>query len=348
MPPKKQPAAGGSKAVVDKTFGMKNKKGGKAQKQVQQMQKQATTSGKSKEVLAKEREKELKAQEKEAEEKRKKENAELFKPVQVQKVPFGVDPKSVLCAFFKAGTCEKGTRCKFSHDVNVGRKVDKKDLYQDTRDEDTMDKWDDEKLRSVVLSKAGNPKTTTDIVCKFFIDAIETKRYGWFWQCPNGDSCQYRHALPPGFMLKSEKKAKEEAEKANTISLEDFLETERHKLGTNLTPVTKESFAKWKANRLSKKEVETEALQKVKAQQAAAGKSNGLSGRDLFQYNPEWFADDDDGGEDDWDLQKYRARNEEERAATEADRLAKLGLYNGEEGGSGGGREESEDTTGDE
>ena len=29
--------------------------------------------------------------------------------------------------------------------------------------EDTMDKWDDAKLRSVVLSKAGNPRTTTDV-----------------------------------------------------------------------------------------------------------------------------------------------------------------------------------------
>jgi hypothetical protein len=51
-------------------------------------------------------------------------------------------------------------------------------------------------------------------------------RFGWFWQCPSGESCQYRHALPPGFVLKSQKKAMEEAEKANTISLEEFLEVE--------------------------------------------------------------------------------------------------------------------------
>jgi hypothetical protein len=36
----------------------------------------------------------------------------------------------------------------------------------------------------------------------------------------------YRHALPPGFVLKSEKKAMNEAAKANTISLEEFLEVE--------------------------------------------------------------------------------------------------------------------------
>jgi hypothetical protein len=59
----------------------------------------------------------------------------MFKPVQVQKVPFGVDPKTVLCAFFKAGSCEKGSKCKFSHDLDVGRKVEKKNLYEDSRED---------------------------------------------------------------------------------------------------------------------------------------------------------------------------------------------------------------------
>jgi hypothetical protein len=100
-----------------------------------------------------------------------------------QPVEHSRDPKSVLCAFFKAGSCDKGTKCKFSHDLNVERKVEKKSLYSDEREEkqdgltpfpfarnilmflslDTMDKWDEEKLRSVVLSKAGNPRTTTDV-----------------------------------------------------------------------------------------------------------------------------------------------------------------------------------------
>jgi len=249
----------------------------------------------------------------------------------------------VLCAFFKAGNCEKGSKCKFSHDMNVGRKVEKRDLYSDVRDEnDTMDKWDDEKLQKVVLSKAGNPRTQTDIVCKHFIEAIETRRYGWFWQCPNGDNCQYRHALPPGFVLKSEKKAKEEAEKANTISIEEFLEVERHKLGPNLTPVTPETFAKWKQTRKDKKEAEAEAMKNAKDLRAAAGKSSGMSGRDLFQYNPEWFEDEEDAGGEDWDLERYRAQKEQEHAQEEARRLASLGLYDGEEGGSGGAREESE------
>ena len=36
----------------------------------------------------------------------------------------------------------------------------------------------------------------------------------------------YRHALPPGFVLKSEKKAAEDAAKKDQISLEEFLEVE--------------------------------------------------------------------------------------------------------------------------
>lgn len=84
-----------------------------------------------------------------------------------------------------------GKKCKFSHDLSVERKTLKKNLYEDGRDEEieenkkdeSMDNWDEEKLRSVVMSKHGNPKTTTDKVCKFFIDAVENGKYGWFWQC---------------------------------------------------------------------------------------------------------------------------------------------------------------------
>jgi len=348
MPPKKPNAPSGSKVKDDKTFGMKNKnKSAKVQKQVQQIQQQAAQSGKSREALAKEKEKDIRAKAKLEEEKRQKEEAALFKPVQTQKVPFGVDPKTVLCTFFKSGHCDKGTKCKFSHDLNVGRKVEKKNLYEDTREEklaDTMDTWDEEKLRNVVLSKHGNPRTTTDIVCKHFIEAIESNKFGWFWECPNGDKCQYRHALPPGFVLKSQKKAEAEAARANVISLEEFLEVERHKLGANLTPVTPESFAKWKKTRMDKKEAEDEAMRKAKQAHNAAGKNTGMSGRDLFQYNPEWFEDEDEGdASEDWDLERYRSQKEADDLAAEEKRIADLmlrdGVSEGDAEGSGGGRE---------
>ncbi|KAG2053320.1 hypothetical protein BDR06DRAFT_956626 [Suillus hirtellus] len=349
MPPKKQNVPSGSKVKEDKTFGMKNKnKSARVQKQVQILQQQQAMTGKSKEAVAKEKEKELREKAKLEEEKRRKEEAAMFKPVQTQKVPFGVDPKTVLCAFYKAGNCEKGNKCKFSHDLNIGRKVEKKNLYEDNREDkmkDTMENWDEEKLRNVVLSKHGNPRTTTDIVCKFFIEAIETQKFGWFWECPNGsEKCQYRHALPPGFVLRSERKAAEEAAKANTISLEDFLEIQRHKLGSNLTPVTPETFAVWKKTRMDKKEAETDALRKAKETQHAAGKNSGMSGRDLFQYNPEWFEDDEDETED-WDLSVYRReQGDSEDFARVADDVQNVRIYDDGEDGDSGGPLSSNDT----
>ncbi|KAG6868669.1 hypothetical protein C0993_012172 [Termitomyces sp. T159_Od127] len=306
-------------------------KSAKVQKQVAQLQAQAAVTGKSRATVEKEKEKALREKAKAEEEKRKKEEAALLKPVMVQKVPFGVDPKTVLCAYFKAGQCEKGNKCKFSHDLNVGRKVEKKNLYEDSREDklkDTMENWDDEKLRKVVLSKAGNPRTTTD--------AIEDMKFGWFWECPNGDACQYRHALPPGFVLKSQKKAMDEAAKSNEISLEEFLEVERHKLGSNLTPVTRETFAVWKKTRMDKKAAEEEAIRKAKNAQNAAGKSVGMSGRDLFTYNPEWFADSDEEDDgDDWDLDKYRRQKEAEDLEEEERRISGLSLQDGFNAGDG-------------
>jgi len=210
MPPKaKDNGPPKKKATVDdKTFGMKNKKGGSAQRQIKQLEAQAK-SNKSLDEKRKEAEKEQKRKEKEASEAAKAEAAELFKPVQTQKIPFGVDPKTVLCQFFKNGHCDKGKKCKFSHDLDIIRKTQKRDLYEDTRqtekeekEKDNMDDWDEEKLRKVVLSRHGNPKTTTDKVCKYFISAVEDGKYGWFWTCPNGgDKCMYRHSLPPGYVF---------------------------------------------------------------------------------------------------------------------------------------------------
>ncbi|MBE3048221.1 hypothetical protein IMZ48_38100 [Candidatus Bathyarchaeota archaeon] len=213
MPPKKVEKQGpgkgkpdATKTVENRTFGMKNKKGGAAQRQIQQMTSAAKHSG-SAEEKRKMADKAAVEREKKASEDAKREAAELInRPAQVQKVPFGVDPKTVLCIFFKKDNCEKGKKCKFSHDLTMERKTEKKNLYTDQRaleDEnkkaETSDDWDEEKLRQVVLSKKGNTKTSTEKVCKFFTSAIEDGKYGWFWTCPNGgNNCMYKHALPPG------------------------------------------------------------------------------------------------------------------------------------------------------
>ncbi|MBA0849833.1 hypothetical protein Goshw_021241, partial [Gossypium schwendimanii] len=64
-----------------------------------------------------------------------------------------VDPKSILCEFYKAGQCVKGFKCKFSHDLNVQRKGEKIDIYSDKRDQETMEDWDQATLEKVVESK---------------------------------------------------------------------------------------------------------------------------------------------------------------------------------------------------
>lgn len=317
MPPKKNQADGKAKAAkrsqaaADKTFGLKNKnKSSKVQAYVKQVE--ARTLNTSQAAKRKEAEAAKRVAEKKAAEQARLEAAELFKPVaQVQKIPFGVDPKTVVCVFFKQGTCTKGNKCKFSHDLEIERKAHKKNLYSDEREDkekDTMENWDEEKLRKVIMSKHGNPKTTTDIICKYFIEAVENQKYGWFWVCPNGgDACKYRHSLPPGFKLKTKEELRLERQaEANkpSITLEDFIETERLKLPKQLTPVTFESFSEWKKKRVEKKQAELEL--EAKKQKTA----KNMSGKQLLDSG-KFFLDEEDEGEGGaWDLSELRRRVE--------------------------------------
>ncbi|CAC5401615.1 Zinc finger CCCH domain-containing protein 21,Zinc finger CCCH domain-containing protein 15 homolog,Translation machinery-associated protein 46,Zinc finger CCCH domain-containing protein 11,Zinc finger CCCH domain-containing protein 15 [Mytilus coruscus] len=100
------------------------------------------------------------------------------------------------------GQCSKGAKCKFSHDLGVERKGEKRNIYEDNREEkETVEDWDETKLQEVVEKKHGatnKQKMETAIICKFFLEAVENGKYGWFWACPNGaDKCHYRHCLPP-------------------------------------------------------------------------------------------------------------------------------------------------------
>jgi len=344
MAPKGKDQPKEKKVAVDKSFGMKNKKGGAAQKQIKYLQ-QAQAQSKTPDQKRKDAEKAQREREKKAAEEAKKEAAELFKPVQVQKVPFGVDPKTVLCQFFKKGHCDKGRKCKFSHDLSVERKTEKKSLYTDSRDKeaeeeakkkDNMEDWDEEKLQKVILSKKGNQRTTTDKVCKYFIQAIEDGKYGWFWVCPNGgDACKYKHSLPPGFVIKTkEQRAAEKALMANSplaqLTLEDFLDSERHKLTGTLTPVTEESFAKWKKERMEKKAAEAQ----LKAMKEATGRAMFEKGD--WKRTDSDMESDDEGDDDMWNLEALRRETEAARQRKEEERLAaQLGMSVEEVGAAG-------------
>jgi hypothetical protein len=278
---------------------LKNKnKSAKVQQYVEQVKKQVADGGsrdaKKAEALA-----EQKKKEKEEKLQREKEMQELFKQavnVQQAVVPAGVDPKSIVCEFFKKGLCTKGAKCKFSHDLAQQRRGEKIDLYTDIREKDDMATWDQKKLEDVIGQKqdADNLNLPTDIVCKYFITAVEKRQYGWFWQCPNdvdGGKCKYKHALPPGFVLKQVTTENDDEEEEDPPTLEEQIEEERTRLHT-FTPITFESFMKWKEDQKKLKENEAwEAEQKRKAD-IKAGKVQ-MSGLELFEFNPDAFIDDD-------------------------------------------------------
>ncbi|KAL9149947.1 hypothetical protein ABFS82_12G138100 [Erythranthe guttata] len=156
-----------------------------------------------------------------------------------------------------------------------------------------MDEWDLEKLEKVVESKSKeyNKNKPTDIVCKHFLEAVEKKQYGWFWVCPNGGKeCQYRHALPPGYILKSQMKALLE-EESNKIPIEEEIENQRAKI-TTTTPMTPELFMQWKKKKVEEREAG------LAAQRADRAKNDRMSGRELFLSDASLFIDDAEAYDD--------------------------------------------------
>lgn len=119
--------------------------------------------------------------------------------------------------------------------------------------------------------------------------ALESNKYGWFWECPNGgDKCHYRHALPPGFVLNKDKKKED---KKDDITIEELVEIERAKLGADLTKITLESFIAWKKKKLKEKQEKEQKESDRKRAEYKAGKNIGLSGREMFTFNPDLAVD---------------------------------------------------------
>ena len=293
------------RVIEDKTFGLKNKKCKKQQQYIKNVTTQVKYSGK--EYKDKLKQDELKKSDKEQLQDREDELKLLFKPViKAQSISAGADPKSMICVFFKQGQCKKGDRCKFSHDLSLERNksakrsafIDLREIDEDNLEDDTMDKWDQEKLEQVVAEKHegkdGKVTNRTTIICKFFLDAVERSMYGWFWECPNGSSCKYRHALPPGYVLQRERKAME-AQKEDALSIEELVEKQRAALCTQmLTPVTEDSFNIWKVQKRKNaecKDIEDAAKRKANFKK---GKTAGVTGREMFAFNPDMVREDDE------------------------------------------------------
>ena len=133
----------------------------------------------------------------------------------------------------------------------------------------------------------------------------------------------YKHSLPPGFVLKT--KEQRAAEKAlmdksplKTLTLEDFLESERHKLTGKLTPVTPETFAKWKKERLDKKAAEDEARQAKEATGRAMFEKGGWDdSEDEDDDESEHGSDEGEDDGNDWDMESMRRETERMREEIE-------------------------------
>jgi len=322
MPPKKNKESKKTeqkkkdRVVQDKTFGLKNKKGAKQQRFVKQVEQQVKHSGDPRNRKIEEQRR-LEKKRKEEEKKKQAEIDALFRQSIIQpKLGQGVDPKSVLCQFFKMGKCTKAAnKCKYSHDLAIERKSEKRNIYaneDEDKENDKMEDWDEKKLAEVVQKKHGahntkiKKKNKTAIVCKHFIRAIEKKKYGWFWQCPNKDACIYKHALPPGYVLKSDLKKKED--QTEKISIEELVEKERAALGPNTTKVTLQSFLAWKEKKRAEKIKQRDQQKKKRKNDFKSGKAL-VSGREVFEFGGDVGGDDaTEGG----DVVEYKRQEDNE------------------------------------
>lgn len=102
--------------------------------------------------------------------------------------------------------------------------------------------------------------------------------------------------MPPGFTLKKDKK---KDEKKSDITLEDLIEKERAALGGNQTKITLETFLAWKKRKIQEKKDAAIKDEERKRNDYKAGRQVGLSGREMFSFNPELARDSDveDGDE---------------------------------------------------
>jgi hypothetical protein len=292
------------KAVKDKTFGMKNKK--KSQKLNKMIRGIAAQNKGGYEAIQSEKYNIKKRQK--AIEEEKKLLANVFAnsysgKAQVTKKGGKSKP---ICQFFKAGLCTKGKKCKFSHDLEAEQTAEpevsnKINLFKDQREEifgneDGIEDWDQKKLEEAVnfnARKYQSSQNQTAIVCKFFLQAVEKMRYGWFWKCPNGFNCKFRHALPQGFKFVPKSVPGKAKSKVDTeLLLIKEIDAEREKLESEkCTPVTKELFMKWVKVRRAKKQKEREERIKKFMKERGIKVKRMVTGKELFEKNQGLFKD---------------------------------------------------------
>jgi hypothetical protein len=265
-PSKKTEAKRQDKVIEDKTFGLKNKNKSKVvQNYVKSVAAQVKqVDGKGGEAKRIADEFAQKAAQKKEEEK-----------------------KALLASLFKSvKKTQEAVEEEKEADI-ADEKYEEIDLYVDQREQIWSSKGEDAALDEGLATWHAN-KDKTDKICKFFLDSVEANKYGWRWLCPNGVTCIYRHALPPGYSLKRDIGTGEEK---SDLLLEEQLENERHQIQQG-TPVTFERFIKWKEEKKIAREKEDEKKRLEEAKKTGGKGLNVLSGRALFSYDPTLFTDD--------------------------------------------------------
>lgn len=163
------------------------------------------------------------------------------------------------------------------------------------------------------------------------MEAVEKSKYGWFWQCPAGENCIYRHALPPGFVLKKDKK---KDEKKSDITLEDLIERERAALPPTQTKINLETFLAWKKRKIQEKKDAAIKEEEKRRNDYKAGRQVGLSGREMFSFNPD-LAKESEMEEGDEAFDSYSVAEEEDEVQYKELNLDMLGLEAQEADGTG-------------
>lgn len=282
------------KVIEDKTFGLKNKNKSKT---VQKFIKGVEQTVKKDNRGGMDAQKSKEYQERAEKKKQKEEEAFLnslyktVKTIKQEELEEGEQAKNVLCAYFKAGCCEKGDDCEFSHDLNINFNQGTFDIYTDLRDakknmgvEFEINKIAEEK------EKKRSKVPQSNIICKFFLDAVTKKVYGFKWECPNGDECHYRHCLPKGYVITTNKdKQQEEMTIEEFYNLEEQIDAERERISKTGTPVNETTFLEWKKKR--------DAFRADKKEFEEKKKKGGLTGIQLFRKDNTMFKDDDDAAD---------------------------------------------------
>ncbi|EHB07403.1 Zinc finger CCCH domain-containing protein 15 [Heterocephalus glaber] len=244
------------KIIEDKTFGTHQIKFG------QQNPRQVAQSEAEKKLKKDDKKKELQ------------ELNELFKPV---------------VAAQKQGQCTKGAKHKFSHDLTLERKCEKRSVYIDARDEElekeTMNNWNEKKLEEVVNKKHG--PNVTKITLDSFLMWKKRKR---------------QEKIDKLEQDMERRKADFKAGKAFVISGREVFEFRPELVNdddeeADDTRYTQGTGADEKRKRQEKIDKLEQDMERRKAD-FKAGKAFVISGREVFEFRPELVNDDDEEADD--------------------------------------------------